>query len=95
MKTWMAVLMLGSVLSMQPAPADAFDGVTFSMQGQGFGHGKGHRGDARPMRDARPVQAPPPPPVEPRRGQLSDEERRQLRRDLDKANRELYRGKGF
>lgn len=95
MKTLMAVLMLGAMLALQPAPAGAYDGITFSLQGQGAGQGKGHRvdrGERRPMRDAR-TAPPSPPPVEPRRGQLSDDERRQLHRDLDKANRELYRGK--
>jgi len=89
MKALMAMLMLGSVLSM-PAVADVFDGATFSVQDRGFG-GKGGR-EARPQREARPVQSAPPPRERPR-GQLTDEERRQLHRDLDKAQRELYRGK--
>jgi len=94
MKTWMAILMLGGVLCMQPAPADAYDGMTFSMQDRGAGNGRGGREARQQMREARRVQPPPPPPpVEPRRGQLSDEDRRQLHRDLEKANRELYRGK--
>lgn len=59
---------------------------------------QGHPGyDKRQVRDVRnPQTVPvPPPPAQfapPRggRGQMSDEERRQLHRDLDKANRELY-----
>lgn len=88
MKYAMAVLMLGGVLSM-PAVAAVFDGVTFSVQDRGFG-GKGGR-EGRPVREVR--QTPPAPPAERPRGQMTDEERRQLHRDLDKANRELYRGK--
>ncbi len=92
MKTLMAVLMLGGALSMQPAVwAGPFDGVTFSMQGQGHGGGRGgNAAQARPPREARAAQPAPPPPREPARGQLTPEERRQLHRDLDKANRELY-----
>lgn len=95
MKTLIAVLMLGSVLGMQPAPAAAFDGMTFSVQDKGFGGGRGGGREGRQTRDARTVQPPPPPPVqrERPRGQMSEEDRRQLHRDIDKANRELYRGK--
>jgi hypothetical protein len=91
MKTLMAVLMLSGVLSMQPAAwAGIFDGATFSVQAQGNAHGGGRGGgQARQPREPR-VQPPPPPPREPARGQLTPEERRQLHRDLDKANRELY-----
>lgn len=94
MKTWMAVLMLGSVLWMPPVPADAFDGVTFSMQDRGGGGGRGAR-EGRPPREVRNVQPPPAPPVqrERPRGNMTEEDRRQLHRDLEKANRELYRGK--
>ncbi len=89
MKFLMAVLMLGSVLSM-PAAADVFGGAIITVQDRGAG-GKGGR-EGRPMREARPVQVAPPPREQPR-GQMTQEERQQLHRDLDKANRELYRGK--
>lgn len=91
MKIWMTLLMLGGALCLQsvPAPAQAYDGVTFSMQDRGGGGGR--REARQPARDTR-VQ-PPAPPVQRARGQLSDEDRRQLHRDLEKANRELYRGK--
>lgn len=59
------------------------------------------QGRDRPERDQRQEQQPPPhrgPPPERRMdreerrgGALSDEERRSLHRDLDRANRELYR----
>lgn len=93
MKTLMAVAVLGSVLSLQPASAGVFDGAFFSPQMQGYGgpHGKGGRTAPPPreMRVAPPREVRMPPPRE--RGHLTDEERRQLHRDLDKANRELYR----
>ena len=63
--------------------------------GQGGGHRGGDRG-ARPM----PPQRPEPPPQDfrndrqaqdPRRGQLSPEERRQLRRDISDHGRDVYR----
>ena len=91
MKPLMAVLTLSAVLWVQPAAwADPLDGFTFSVQGQG--RGGAQRGNAagqarQPPREARPAPPPPPP-----RGQLTPEERRQLHRDLDKANRELYGG---
>ena len=98
MKTLMVVLTLGGVLSMQPvAWAGPFDGATFSLQGQGYGgaprgNGGGGGQERRQLREARTAQPPPPPPREPVRGQLTAEERRQLHRDLDKANREIYSG---
>lgn len=92
MKIWMAILMLGGVLWLPSAPvsAQAPDGYAFSVQDRSGGGG---RREAR--QPARVVQPPPPPPVqrERARGQLSDEDRRQLHRDLEKANRELYRGR--
>lgn len=88
MKSLTAMLMLGAALSM-PAAANIFDGMSFSIQERGFG-GKGGGREGRPVRDVRP--APPvPQPRERPRGQMTEEERRQLHRDLDKAQRELYR----
>ena len=94
MKTLMAVLMLSGVLSMQPAVAvvlaDRFDGAAFSVQDRGYGAGGGR--DRRQAREAQSAQPLPQPPRERARGQLTEDERRQLHRDLDKANRELYGG---
>lgn len=96
-KFLMAVLVLSGVCSMQAAVANGIDGMTFSIQDRGFGGGRGHNGgrEARQPREARMAQPVPQPqaPRERARGQMSDEERRQLHRDLDKANRELYRGR--
>jgi len=87
-------LMLGSGLSLQPASvawAGMFDGALFSVQDRGFG---GHKNglDKRQFRESRSVQLPPPDKGR-GRGQLTEEERRQLHRDLDKANREIYGGR--
>ena len=103
MKTLMAVLILGSVLSTEPAAvawAGPFDGTLFNAQYQGQGGGRGGYGgpggqggyDRQQFRDARNAQQPPQQPREMPRGQLTPDERRQLHRDLDKANRELYSG---
>jgi hypothetical protein len=92
MKSLMAALLLGGMLSMEPAAAGVFDDMTFSMQDRGGGRGgQGAREARQPVR-AQPAP-PPPAPRERPRGQMSEEERRQLHRDLDKANREIYRGK--
>jgi hypothetical protein len=97
MKTLMAVLMLGGVLSIQPAVAGRFDGMPFSVQDRGYGGARGGYGgygqDRRQYRDTRAAQPPPQYQRGERpRGQFTEEERRQFHRDLDKANRELYRG---
>ena len=96
MKTLLAALSLGSVLSMQPgaaAGAGPFDGAMLSVQYGGGGPGAGKGANGRPpLREAGNAQPAPQPPRERPRGQLTDDERRQLHRDLDKANRELYSG---
>jgi hypothetical protein len=95
MKTLMAVLMLGGVLSIQPVVAGRFDGAPFSVQDRGYAGAKGGNGryGGRDQRQFRETRSMPPPSQFPRerpRGQLTEDERRQLHRDLDKANRELY-----
>lgn len=91
MKILLVVFMLSSGLSIQPAVAGVFDGALFSVQDRGFG---GHKGgqDKRQFREARSSQFVPPDKGR-ARGQLTEDERRQLHRDLDKANREIYGGK--
>ena len=95
----LAALMLGGVLSAQltfcVAWAASFDGATFSVQNTDFGGARGGDGgnDKRQFREARNVPQPVPQPTKERaRGQLTEDERRQLHRDLDKARRELYSG---
>jgi hypothetical protein len=89
MKVLMALLLLGGVSSIQPAVGAGVDGMTFRVQDRGGGR------EARQPREVRHAQPSPQPqpPRERARGQMSEEERRQLHRDLDKANREIYRGK--
>jgi len=62
--------------------------------------GGNRRGTDRPMRQAPPPQREQMPPrdfrndrdaQDPRRGQLSPEERRQLRRDIGDHGRDVYR----
>lgn len=91
MKILMIILLLSGVLSMRPAVAGLFDSASFSAQYQGPGGAKGGY-DRRQARDARNVQPYPQPQRERSRGHLTEDERRQLHRDLDKANRELYGG---
>jgi hypothetical protein len=93
MKILFGVLLLSGGLSIQPASvawAGSFDGALFGVQERGFG---GHKGgqDKRQFREARSPQSVPPDKGR-ARGQLTEDERRQLHRDLDKANREIYAG---
>ena len=93
-KTVTGVVLLSSGLSMLPASfarAGVFDGAMFSVQDRGFGGHKGGSGKSQ-FREARTAQSAPPE-KERARGQLTEDERRQLHRDLDKANREIYGGK--
>lgn len=46
-----------------------------------------------PPPDRRDIQRFNPPPDRRRDGRLTDEERRDLHRDLDRANREIYNGR--
>ena len=98
LKSMVAAIALGGVLSTAPAAvawAGMFDGPLFLAQNGGHGDRRGnHAREARQPREVRNVQPAPQPqaPRERSRGQMSDEERRQLHRDLDKANRELYGG---
>ena len=46
--------------------------------------------ERQPNRDFRRPEPPPQPPQR-QGGRLTDEERRDLNRDLDRANREIYR----
>lgn len=93
-KILMAVLLLGGGLSMLSAAgvqAATFDGALFSVQDRGFGHKGGH-GKSQ-FREAGNSRFVPPDKGGRRQGQLTEEERRQLHRDLDKANREIYGGR--
>jgi hypothetical protein len=89
-KILLGILLLNGGLSVTPVIAGVFDGAMFSVQERGFGGQKGGH-DKRQFRDARSPQFVPPDKGR-ARGQLTEDERRQLHRDLDKANREIYGG---
>ena len=89
-KILLGVMLLSGGLSNQPAVAGVFDGATFSVQDRGFGGHKGGPGKSQ-FREARSPQVVPQDKAR-ARGQLTEDERRQLHRDLDKANREIYGG---
>ena len=94
MKILLGILLLSSGLSLQPvsvAWAGVFDGAMFSVQDRGFEGRKGGQ-DRRQFREARPAQHASPDKGR-ARGQMTEDERRQLHRDLDKANREIYGGR--
>lgn len=88
------LLFLGVVVMLLgPLPAAARDGgfnsfVQVQDQGQ-------YRRDAREFRrggqDFRREKQGRPPRDERYRGRMTDEERRELHRDLDRADREIYR----
>jgi len=87
-KFWIAVFAAAVVLWAQ---------FSFA-QGWGYGvqqPGPGHRGaygapQGRPARDAGGPPQQFQPAGRPHGSQLTEEQRRQLHRDLDKANREIY-----
>ncbi len=82
---WMVAALLAIA-----APADAASWRDF-----GFKPGvQSHQGRAGQAKGDRPREFRPHRPVdrdERPHGRLTEEERRQLHRDLDKANREIYR----
>jgi hypothetical protein len=87
MKGMMAVLTLGLLFAQWPAEAappwarpGAQDGDRHGPPGQGFQH-----------RDAQRERRAAPEREYGRRERLTEEERRELRRDVDRANREIYR----
>jgi hypothetical protein len=90
MKAFLAGMIFALGLAALPAAADHERGRGLGLRpdfrAQQAPPGQ-FRGD--PRRDFRRER--PPEPREPSQGRLTDEERRDLRRDLDKANRELYR----
>lgn len=91
MKNLLMATMLGFTLLGAPVISGLQSGAAYAQDRDSRGH-KG--GDRRQFRDGRQAQFAPPGKGERGRGQLSEAERQQLRRDLDKANRELYGGRG-
>ena len=92
MKALLGALAIGIMVAAQPAVARPWSGgLAPVLQAQG----------QRDQRDMRREQRMAPQRMAPQRmapqrgerphGRLTDEERQELRRDIDKANREIYR----
>lgn len=95
MKTLLSVCVLVLAAAAQPADAQwrQHGGRHYDVQQQRPG---GWGGNQRPQRDYRPdYRQPdyrqPDRHMDRRDGRMTDEERRDLRRDLDRANREIYK----
>jgi len=96
MKTLIGAIVLMLATLAQPAAAQwrNFGGRHYDVQSQRQGQGQG--GYQRPQRDYRQPDYRQPDYRQPDRrseGRMTDEERRNLRRDLDRANREIYKGR--
>lgn len=90
MKTLLGMLAVGVVLLSQPAmaaPGDFRPGLQGQDRRNPPRQGSAQKGERREQRAA-------PQRDDRSRQRLSEEERRELRRDLDRANREIYRRKG-
>ena len=92
-----AVLLLAFDVSAQGQsrpPSGQGDGADSPRMGQGPQHPARHRGDGSGpqgmAQTARPAQFAADDTAAPRGGQMSKEERRQLRRDVHEAGRDLY-----
>jgi len=94
MKTLIGAIVLILATLAQPAAAQwrNFGGRHYDVQSQRQGQG----GYQRPQREFRQPDYRQPDYRQPDRrseGRMTDEERRNLRRDLDRANREIYKGR--
>lgn len=88
----MALLIIAALGLLVPAFAEAQRwGASFGpvLQAQGPTK-KGEQGGGRDTRGGREGR-PPPQRDERHQGRMTDEERRGLHQDLDRANREIYR----
>jgi hypothetical protein len=91
MKTLLGMIAIGLALWFQPALSAPWDFRPHLQQGQ---ERRSAPRQAPPNKGERRQQRAAPAGDDRQRHRLSDEERRDLRRDLDRANRELYRRKG-
>ena len=81
MKVWLVIVLGWVVLQARPAVAGPWRDL-LSVQSQG----RPERAEQGPQRQ----REMPPPERQQRPQRLSDDERRELHRDLDKARREIY-----
>ena len=93
MKILIGIVLALLAVAAQPAaaaPRRDFGGGRFNVQEQRQRPGEFQR---QPQRDFRRSERPPERDNR-REGRLTDDERRALRRDIDRANREIYKGRG-
>ena len=89
MRLWLVVIAMAAAVCAAPAAAAAPWDFRPGLQGQGKrGQEAGPPRGGRTSRDER--RATPAPPDR-STGRLTEEERRELRRDVDRANKEIYR----
>jgi hypothetical protein len=89
MRTWIVGLAVAAALVATPRGEAARWDFRPGLQGQGQRpQDANQKQGGRTIRDAR--RGVPPSPERPS-GRLTEEERRELRRDVDRANREIYR----
>lgn len=95
MKGLFLVMVAGVLLAPVAAGARDWGFIPTLQAAQGDmkkgGGGQAQRGGQEQRRDK---ESPPPPRDERHHGRMTDDERRELHRDLDRANREIYRQKG-
>jgi hypothetical protein len=84
----LALALLAALASPAVSAPWGYAPAAYDAQAQKGRHGR-DQGEPPRGRQAPPHQQQIPP--SPRREQLNDDERRALHRDLDKANKELYR----
>lgn len=91
MKAWWGVLALVAVMTggLRPAAAEP-QGFSFLIQTQ-MQRGQPPERLQREQRDLRRDYRAEPGRDERRRDRLTEQERRDLRRDIDQANRDIYR----
>ena len=89
MKALLGVLVLGVAIWSQSAIAEP-RGFGFSFQAQGQ-RGQPREGMQREQRDMRREGRAEPGRGERQQDRMTEDERRELRRDIDQANRDIYR----
>lgn len=96
MKALLGALAIGIIAAAQPVAARPWSGgsapVLQAQDQRMYPRGQERRGQRDMRREQRMApQRMAPERDERARGRLTDEERQDLRRDIDKANREIYR----
>ena len=94
MKSLLAVLLI-ILAAYEPTIATAQPGGYANDRSHGQMQRQRRDGSQRrPQQDVHSAESPPPPQREvPRDGRLTQEERQELRRDIDRADREIYKSR--